>query len=189
LTVVQSPDGDSRGGGVPHIVTEGSWYRNDTVWRTIIDMNRCLLFSDKEGRLQKEKQRRYFTLIDGILGMEGEGPMEGVGRNGGCLVAAYDPVVSDYVTACIMGVDPDKIPSIRECFNLKTYKWFDFRAEDIKVDSNYPLFKDVVRLKWKDSLKFHLPRSWQGHVEREGYCSELEERQRRKSGESDRVYI
>jgi hypothetical protein len=86
-----------------HVVTEGTWYRNDTLWRTILDTNRCLFFADSDGQVHIQKQRRYFTLLDGILGMEGEGPMEGVPKEAACLVVAYSPVASDYAAASIMG--------------------------------------------------------------------------------------
>jgi uncharacterized protein (DUF362 family) len=159
---------------VYHIVTEGSWYRNDTLWRTILDINRCLFFADSDGQLHIEKQRRYFTLLDGILGMEREGPMEGAPKEAGCLVAAYNPVASDYVTASIMGMDPDKIPSIRECFKLGKYRLIDFEAEEIEVDSNCSYFKDLASLDWEHSLKFISPKTWWGQVERRGFCGEQE---------------
>ena len=134
---MQSPGGAGRQDAVYHVVTEGSWYRNDTLWRTILDINRCLFFADSDGKLHKDKQRRYFTLLDGIVGMEGEGPMEGTAKDAGCLVAAYNPVVSDYVTALIMGMNPNKIPSIGECFLLNEYKLIELEPNEFRVDSNY----------------------------------------------------
>ena len=154
------------------IITEGSWYRNDTLWRTIVDLNRCLFYADNTGRLHEDKQRRYFTLLDGIVAMEEDGPMNGNPKSAGCLAAAYNPVVSDYAVASIMGIDPDKIPSIRECFKLVKYKLINFTSEDIEADSNYSFFKNVDLLDWKDSLKFIPPRTWQGHVERKGFQGE-----------------
>lgn len=154
------------------IITEGSWYRNDTLWRTIVDLNRCLFYADSNGQLHEEKQRRYFTLLDGIVGMEEDGPMNGRPKLPGCLVAAYNPVVSDYSVASIMGMDPEKIPSIRECFKLNQYRLINFRAEDIETDSNYEYFQNIDLLDWKDSLKFIPPRTWQGHVERKGFEGE-----------------
>ncbi len=155
-----------------NIITEGSWYRNDTLWRTIVDLNRCLFYADSNGRLHEEKQRRYFTLLDGIVGMEEDGPMNGTPKLAGCLAAAYNPVVSDYAVASIMGMDPDQIPSIRECFKLVKYGLINFPVEDIEVGSNYTYFQNVDLLDWKDSLKFIPPRTWQGHVERKGFQGE-----------------
>jgi uncharacterized protein (DUF362 family) len=107
--------------------------------------------------------------------MEGEGPMEGTPKEANCLVAAYSPVASDYVTASIMGMDPDKIPSIRECFKIQNYRLIDFGPEEIIVDSNFPFYKDLVHLDWKDSLKFTPPKNWQGYIERQGFHDKWEE--------------
>jgi len=107
--------------------------------------------------------------------MEGEGPMEGTPKEANCLVAAYSPVASDYVTASIMGMEPDKIPSIRECFKIQNYRLIDFGPEEIIVDSNFPFYKDLVRLDWKDSLKFTPPKNWQGYIERQGFHDKWEE--------------
>jgi len=155
------------------IITEGSWYRNDTLWRTIVDLNRCLVYADSYGQLHEEKQRSYFTLLDGIVAMEEDGPMNGTPKFAGCLAASFNPVVSDYAVASIMGMDPEKIPSIRECCKLNKYRLITFQADDIETDSNYEYFQNIARLDWKDSLKFIPPMTWQGHVERKGFQGEL----------------
>jgi uncharacterized protein (DUF362 family) len=152
-----------------NIVTEGSWYLNDTLWRTILDINRCLFYADFNGQLRSEKQRRYFTLIDGILGMDGEGPFEGKPKNAGCLVAGFNPVACDYVAASIMGMDPDKVPSIRQCFRLDKFKLIDCKPEEIVVGSNYACYENISHLEWENSLKFIPPENWQGHIERKGF--------------------
>ncbi len=55
---------------------EGSWYGNDTIWRTIVDLNRILRFADKDGTLQSEPQRSVFNVADLIVAGEGEGPLK-----------------------------------------------------------------------------------------------------------------
>jgi uncharacterized protein (DUF362 family) len=174
--------GTSSNGDRNRIVTEGSWYRNDTLWRTILDINRCLFYADSDGKLHPGKQRRYFTLIDGILGMDEEGPLEGKPKNAGCLVAAYNPVACDYVSASIMGVDPDKVPSIHQCFKLDNYKLIDCKPEEIVVGSNYSYYENILRLEWKDSLKFIPPKYWQGHIERKRFQEEWTEEAPRAYG-------
>ena len=56
-------------------IVEGDWYGNDTVWRMALDLNRVLFFADRNGVLQERPQRRYFSVIDGIVAGEGEGPL------------------------------------------------------------------------------------------------------------------
>ena len=61
-------------GGPPKVI-DGSWEGNRTLWRTILDLNRILFFADREGRIRDTPQRRYLTLVDGIVAGEGEGPL------------------------------------------------------------------------------------------------------------------
>lgn len=53
-----------------------------------------------------------FALMDGIIGMEGQGPANGMQRHIGLLLASDDVVALDYAEATIMGYDPLKIPIV-----------------------------------------------------------------------------
>ena len=54
---------------------EGSWYGNDTIWRTCLDLQRILRYGRADGSLAATPQRRVITLTDAIVGGEGEGPL------------------------------------------------------------------------------------------------------------------
>ena len=49
---------------------------------------------------------RQFALVDGIVGMEGNGPIQGVARPAGLLIAGRDPVAVDATCCRVMGIDP-----------------------------------------------------------------------------------
>lgn len=49
------------------------------------------------------------AIIDGITGMEGNGPIQGTAKNAGLLVFGNDPVAADAAAAYVMGFDPDRI--------------------------------------------------------------------------------
>lgn len=53
--------------------------------------------------------RRQFALVDGIVGMEGNGPIQGVPKPAGVLVAGSEPVAVDATCCRIMCIDPMKI--------------------------------------------------------------------------------
>ena len=53
----------------------GNWYKNDTIWRSILDINRIILYADKEGRLTDQPQRRFFSLGDMIVAGHRNGPL------------------------------------------------------------------------------------------------------------------
>jgi uncharacterized protein (DUF362 family) len=52
---------------------------------------------------------RHFTLVDGIVGMEGNGPIQGKPKTAGVLVAGRDMPAVDATCCRIMGINPDKI--------------------------------------------------------------------------------
>jgi uncharacterized protein (DUF362 family) len=50
-----------------------------------------------------------FSIVDGIVGMEGNGPIQGAPRPSGVVVAGADPVAVDATCCRIMGLDPRRI--------------------------------------------------------------------------------
>jgi len=58
--------------------------------------------------------RPTLSIMDGIVGMEGDGPAAGRLRDIGLIIASGDAVALDAVFADIVGLDPLKIPLIRE---------------------------------------------------------------------------
>ena len=91
---------------------EGSWYGNDTIWRTITDLNLILLYADKKGVLQKEMQRKLFIVGDMVVSGEKEGPLEPSPIETGVIVMGDDPLQYDKAVCSLMGFDYHKIPSI-----------------------------------------------------------------------------
>src|SRR5271157_2882584 len=55
-----------------------------------------------------------FVIADGILAMEGNGPLNGTARPLGKIVLSNDPVAADASCARLMGFEPDRITHIRE---------------------------------------------------------------------------
>jgi uncharacterized protein (DUF362 family) len=56
----------------------------------------------------------HFVIADGIMAMEGNGPLNGTPRRLDRVVMADDPVAADATCARLMGFDPDKIAHVRE---------------------------------------------------------------------------
>ncbi|MDT4763382.1 DUF362 domain-containing protein [Sphaerochaeta sp. PS] len=70
-----------------------------------------------------------FSLMDGIIGMEGPGPANGKPRHMGLILASTDALALDYAQAVVMGYDPLTIPIIAE----------GLRREAGSKPSSYPL--------------------------------------------------
>ncbi len=56
---------------------------------------------------------RAFSIVDGIVGMEGNGPIQGTPKNTGLVVAGADPVAVDATCCRIMRIDPLKVGYLR----------------------------------------------------------------------------
>jgi uncharacterized protein (DUF362 family) len=56
---------------------------------------------------------RAFTLVDAIVGMEGNGPIQGVPKPMGVLVAGADPVAVDATCCRLMRLDPARMEYMR----------------------------------------------------------------------------
>jgi uncharacterized protein (DUF362 family) len=56
---------------------------------------------------------RQFAIVDGVVGMEGNGPIQGVPKHVGVLVAGSDPLSVDATCCRIMRIDPYKVDYLR----------------------------------------------------------------------------
>jgi uncharacterized protein (DUF362 family) len=137
----------------------GDWHGNDTIWRTILDINRVLFYADPSGVMRETKQRNYFCFIDGVVGMEGEGPMAGDAVLAGLVLAGEDPVAVDARAAEVMGFDSGKVQTIRAAGGLLKYP---LGASDLSQIDLLAVQERHV------NTRFHFgpARGWIGHLER-----------------------
>src|SRR5580658_2105766 len=56
---------------------------------------------------------RQFAIVDGIVGMEGNGPIQGTPKQAGVLVGGSDVAAVDATCCRIMGIDPKKIEYLK----------------------------------------------------------------------------
>ncbi len=61
--------------------------------------------------------RPHFAIIDGIIGMEGDGPIMGTPKPAGVIVMGRDLPAVDATGARLMGIDPYKIPYLNQASN------------------------------------------------------------------------
>jgi uncharacterized protein (DUF362 family) len=60
--------------------------------------------------------RPAFTVIDGFVGMEGEGPIDGTPVQMNLIIAGTDPVATDATACRVMGINPYEIKHIRKAY-------------------------------------------------------------------------
>lgn len=94
--------------------SEGSWFGNDTIWRTVLDLNKIVFHADKEGVMRDERQRRMVVIGDMVTIGQGEGPLVPEPGSWKMLTFSDDPVVHDVAMARLMGTDEALIPTVHE---------------------------------------------------------------------------
>ena len=141
---------------------EGSWWGNDTIWRTICDVNRIVIYANKEGQLCHSPQRKMFILADMIIAGEGEGPLEPAPKPVGMLISSLNAIALDKTICSIMGFDYEKIPSILHAGDGSRFRLKDSIPE---VISNADEFdgKSVSSLRLC-GFEFIPASGWKGHI-------------------------
>lgn len=117
----------------PLMIMEGSWMGNDTIWRTILDLNSVVLFADREGRMSDHLQREYLVVGDAVLSGEKNGPMEQRPKAAGLIVCGRNPVVLDCFAAALMGFDPHRMPQIQRGFQNEFFPLCPLEPTDIEI--------------------------------------------------------
>ena len=103
-------------------------------------------------------------LVDGIIAMEGEGPVDGIPKPVGLLIAGNDPVATDHACARIMQIPARSVPplkrAIKKGLGRTEYEVVGEQIRDVKtkfiapstlsklVVTLYRLFVRLARLVW-----------------------------------------
>jgi len=146
-------------------IRSGNWYGNDTTWRMVNDLNRILIYADKNGYLQNNPARRIFCIVDGIVGGEGNGPLDPRPKTLGMVVAGRNAVAVDLVCARLMGFDYKRLPVLYKAMvkhllpiSVSEYDEVICKSGDSQFDRPLAEFNGT-------SLAFKPHFGWQGHIE------------------------
>jgi len=100
------------------------------------------------------------TIMDGILGMEGDGPSSGTPRWINLLLTSRDPVALDAIAADIIGLNPENVPTTKiaseaglgigwpEAIEVVGETLESVKIDDFKLTSNRK-FDLIPKLLWK----------------------------------------
>ncbi len=149
-------------------ISEAMWPGNDTVWRTLLDLNRAALYSDKNGIIRDSQQRNYFCILEGIIGGDGNGPIACDEVKSGVLFAGFNPIAVDCITSTAMGFDVEKLRLIKRGFEDADHKspLFFGKKDDIVIIDNGKK-KKLKEFSKDRNLHFKPHPSWKGAIERE----------------------
>lgn len=117
------------------VIRNGNWHGNNTCWRMALDLNRALLYGKPDGTWREAGHpRHYLTIVDGIVGGEGAGPLCPSPVASGVLIAGTNPGAVDSIACKLMRFDPQLIPIVRESFARHRWPISMLSMEEVEVD-------------------------------------------------------
>lgn len=125
--------------------SEGSWSGNDTIWRTVLDLNMIVRYADHNGVMRSSKQREMITLTDMVVIGQGEGPLLPEPGEWGMLSFSDSPVVSDIAMARLLGTDRAAIPSIGQTLSHEgAFRIADSLSSSVICKSNDSKYNGIA---------------------------------------------
>lgn len=105
--------------------------------------------------MQRELHPKVLAVMDGTVCGDGAGPRTMIPRAGNVLLASYDSVAIDAISARVMGFDPWSIPYLRMChergLGVADTEAIDIVGDDIReVDLGFKTKKSLVI--WGDQM-------------------------------------
>ncbi len=111
-----------------------AWYGNDTTWRMVMDLNKIAVYGKSDGTISKTPQRQLYSLCDGIIGGQGDGPLRPEPLPLGIISFTNHSGLNDICMATLMGFDYKKIPLLaNQKINLTSIDT-EIILDDVKVD-------------------------------------------------------
>lgn len=87
-----------------------AWFGNDTTWRMVMDLNKIVVFGKSDGTIAVEPQRTLFSLCDGIIGGQGDGPLNPEPLPLGIITFTNNSGLNDICMTQLMNFDYKKFP-------------------------------------------------------------------------------
>lgn len=145
----------------------GSWYGNDTIWRTAIDLNNIVLHCDNKGIYHEEQVRKVLSIGDMIISGEKEGPIGPSPKPLGILVLSNNNLLFDLLVCHIMGFSDIMLPMFND---IKAVEVFGYNnKEELATSSVISNLKGIsgrlCDVKFPREWRFEPHSCWKGHIE------------------------
>jgi uncharacterized protein (DUF362 family) len=103
----------------PEHQLSAAWFGNDTTWRMVMDLNKIVLYGKADGKISDRPQRSLYSLSDGVVGGQGDGPLKPEPLNLGIVSFTDDSAIADIAHATLMGLNIERIPLLRAAKNFQ----------------------------------------------------------------------
>jgi uncharacterized protein (DUF362 family) len=145
----------------------GMYLDNDTIWRTMADLNRIIRYTDEKGVLQSTPQRRLLHIVDAIVAAEAS-QYNPIPYPLNTVIISSDPIAVDAITARCMGFDAQMLKSVQNpAFRTELPLGYSHPAQ-IKVHTTGKGLSQIYRQVLQPELQIY---SWQGHLEANDFDS------------------
>lgn len=140
---------------------EGSWYGNHTISKTIVDLNKILLYADKEGKLHNQVQRKVLNVGDMIISGEKEGPVAPSPKPLGVIAMGINSVNFDKIVGTMMGADMSKLPVMQNAEKPQGKLSIKLQDEPCIISNDNKINGKIAsELKKNDKWNFISTRGW-----------------------------
>lgn len=127
------------------------WYGNDTVWRMVFDLNQIAIYGKMDGTLSEEPQREVYSLCDGIIGGQGNGPLNPDPLALGLVSFSNNAELMDVAIGYLFGLNIEKIPLL-----IEAKKIIDTKPYSLFLDKRHILLNDLK----SHSINVKMPPGW-----------------------------
>jgi len=127
------------------------WYGNDTTWRMVFDINAIALYGKSDGSMSETPQRQIYSLCDGIIGGQGNGPLNPEPLSLGILAFTNKAMLMDVVVGHLFKLEIDKVPLLKTA-----NKEIQQNSLQVKVNNENVLMSDLSQ--W--AVDVVLPPGW-----------------------------
>lgn len=114
------------------------WYGNDTTWRMVMDLNRIAVFGKPDGTLSTTPLRSIYSLCDGIVAGQGDGPLSPEPLALGFIGFSNNSAVTDACFGTLIGLDIKKVPLLKAA-----YSRIDFDNLKLKINCRDVTISDL----------------------------------------------
>ena len=148
----------------PRRFTSGTWYGNDTIWRTILDVNHAVMYADKDGVMRETLQRGIIHIGDMVVCGDHEGPLNPSYKKVGGILFSENAVDFDRTVVRLMGFDRDKLKVLTNAVKDDMINGggstghLQLKSNDARYD------KDIDDIREEDIFMFRPTKGWEGHI-------------------------
>lgn len=142
----------------------GGWYGNDTIWRTVADINRIVMYGDISGNIQNEMQRKILCIGDMIVCGQKNGPVKPTPKKLGMILISENPYCFDNVLCRIMGFSRSSIKTVS---NSEIEQMMGFSSANPIMGASVVFngkISTIETLEIKDEWAFEPHDAWVGHI-------------------------